>query len=85
MWGKQLGLFCQLELMDQASSTGEALLRTAAPLYVKLPLGTLASKCIPSALCATFGFLTGLCKGKAFESARLQGPTNLASFAFFFF
>lgn len=69
MWEKQLVLFCQLELMHKASSTGEALLRIAVLLYVKLPLGILASKCIPSALCAMvhfFFFLTGPCKGNAF-------------------
>ena len=66
MWGKQLGLFCQLELMDAASSTGEALLRAADPLYFKLPLGILAFKCIPSALGEMFRFLTRLCKFKGF-------------------
>lgn len=64
MCGKQLVLFGRLEPVPKASITGEALLKIAAPMCIKLPFGILASKCIPSASCSMFHFffLTGPCK-----------------------
>lgn len=67
--------------MHKASNTGESILKIATIMYIILLFGIWASKCIPSTLCAVFLFLTGACGGKAFSnSARLQWPTNLASF-----
>lgn len=67
--------------MHKASNTGEGILKIATIIYIILPFGIWASKCIPSTLCAMFLFLTGACGGRAFSnSARLQWPTNLASF-----
>lgn len=51
-------------------------------MSIILPFGIWASKCIPSTLCAVVLFLTGPCGGRApSNSARLQWPTNLASFS----
>lgn len=67
--------------MHKASNTGKGILKIATIMYIILPFGIWASKCIPSTLCAVFLFLTGPCGGRAFSnSARLQWPTNLASF-----
>lgn len=78
----EIVIFTQLELMHKASNTGKGILKIAAIMYIILPFGIWASKCIPSTLCAVFLFLTGPCGGRAFSnSARLQWPTNLASFS----
>lgn len=61
--------------MQKASNTGEGILEIATIMYVILPFGIWASKCIPSTLCAVFLFLTGACRGRAFSnSARLHDP-----------
>lgn len=68
--------------MHKASDTGKGTLKIATIMYIILPFGIWASKCVPSTLCAMFLFLTGPCGERAFSDlARLQWPSNLASFS----
>lgn len=61
---KRLVIFTQLELMPMASKTGESIRKIATIMYIILPLGMRASKCILSTVCAVFLFLTGACGGR---------------------